>query len=242
MESPLPDHLKNIHILLADDDEFIRRIVRHILMGLGFEQIREVNSGNGVKDVLGTIPFEILISDVQMPGINGIELLRQIRCGQTDAPRDLPVIILTSFSNTEVLSASLALDVNGFLVKPMKPATVYAKITQALGERVQLRDVHAYLSVDTVLASLNEAQVTGRSSASITRPAARETLPGHAAEVRIHDLKPGMVLVGDILLTDGTLLLSARRALGEITINRLKEMQEVLKADTCWVARAGHSA
>lgn len=244
MDSPLPDHLKKTHILLADDSEFIRRVVRHVLLSLGFEHIREVDSGSGVKDVLGTIPFEILISDVQMPGLNGIELLRQIRCGQTDAPRDLPVIILTSFSNTEVLSASLALDVNGFLVKPMKPAVVNAKIVQALSERIPLRDVHTYQSVDTVLASLNEGQVTGQASGiSITRPIPKhEAQLGHAVEVRIHDLNPGMVLARDIFLTDGTLLLSAKHSIGRITINRLQEMREILKTDTCWVVRAENLA
>ncbi|MFH1819291.1 MAG: response regulator [Pseudomonadota bacterium] len=244
MESPLPDHLKKIRILLADDSEFIRRVVRHILAGLGFEHIKEVDSGSGVKDVLGTIPFGILISDVQMPGINGIELLRQIRCGQTSAPRDLPVVILTSFSNTEVLSASLALDVNGFLVKPMKPATVNAKIVQALSERILLRDIHTYQSVDTVLASLNESQVTSHSSGvSIARPLSKyDAQPGHAVEVRIYDLNPGMVLARDIFLTDGTLLLSAKHSIGRITINRLQEMREILKADTCWVVRAENLA
>ncbi|MDO9636404.1 MAG: response regulator, partial [Thiobacillus sp.] len=76
MESPLTDRLKTPHILLADDDEFIRRVVRHVLLGLGFEHLREVADGNGVKTLLGTTPFDLLISDVQMPGINGVELLR----------------------------------------------------------------------------------------------------------------------------------------------------------------------
>jgi DNA-binding NarL/FixJ family response regulator len=53
-----------------------------------------------------------------MPGSNGLELLRQIRSGQTPARRDIGFIILTSHSNTEVLSAAMALDVNGFIVKP----------------------------------------------------------------------------------------------------------------------------
>jgi CheY-like chemotaxis protein len=241
MEPPLPTHLKNPHILLADDDEFIRRVVRHVLTGLGFEHIREVDSGSGVKEVLGTIPFDILISDVQMPGLNGIELLRQIRCGQTDAPRDLPVIILTSFSNTEVLSASLALDVNGFLVKPMKPATVNAKIIQALGERIPLRDVKMYLSVNTVLNTLNEGKAPDHAGVSISRPPQKhEPPPGRSVEVSINELSPGMVLARDIFLTDGTLLLSAKHALGRITINRLQEMREVLKEETCWVVQPGN--
>ncbi|HQT30670.1 MAG: hypothetical protein B7Y50_04060 [Hydrogenophilales bacterium 28-61-11] len=237
MESPLPDRLKKTHILLADDDEFIRRVVRHVLLGLGFEHIREVEDGDGVKTLLGTIPFDLLISDVQMPGINGVELLRQIRCGQTDAPADLPVIILTSFSNTDVLTAALKLDVNGFLVKPMKPATVHAKIIQALGERVPLRPAQTYEAVDTQLASLSSNQPSSQPVASISRPVPKMVGPDDSVEIHIRDLTPGMVLARAVYLNDGTLLLAGSHALGNITINRLQEMREVLKGDTCWVVR-----
>ena len=238
MESPLPDRLKNPRILLADDDEFIRRVVRHVLLGLGFEHIREVEDGDGVKALLGTTPFDLLISDVQMPGINGVELLRQIRCGQTDAPADLPVIILTSFSNTDVLTATLALDVNGFLVKPIKPATVQAKINQALGERAPVRPAQAYAGVNTSLASLAANQAPSPPVASVTRPVAKPDAGSNEAdEVRVRDLSPGMVLARAVYLGDGTLLLGSGHSIGRITINRLQEMREVLRDDTCWVMR-----
>ncbi|MHB1084654.1 MAG: response regulator [Thiobacillus sp.] len=236
MESPLPDHLKQTPVLLADDSEFIRRVVRHVLTGLGFERLKEVEDAEGVKTMLGTLPYGILISDVQMPGINGVELLRQIRCGKTDASPDLPVIILTSFANTDVLTAALALDVNGFMVKPIKPATVYAKIIQALGERIKLRPTAEYEAVNTQLDSLDSNTPP---VAAISRQHLKpEGSPENSIEIAIRALAPGMVLARAVYLNDGRLLLASRHALGDITINRLQEMREVLKADTCWVERS----
>lgn len=239
MESPLPDRLKTPHILLADDDEFIRRVVRHVLLGLGFEHLREVADGDGVKTLLGTTPFDLLISDVQMPRMNGVELLRQIRCGQTDASADLPVIILTSYANTDVLTAAVALDVNGFLVKPIKPATVEAKINQALGERAPVQPAHVYAAVDTSLSSLAADQAPSQPAGGrVTRPALKPG-PGlnEENEVWVRDLRPGMVLARAIYLSDGTLLLGGGHSIGRITINRLQDMREVLRDDTCWVMR-----
>lgn len=236
MEPQLPDQYKKTHVLLADDDPFIRRVVRHVLKGLGFENIKEAENAESVLSLLGVLPYGVLITDVQMPGIHGVELLRRIRCGETDGPADLPVIILTSFSNTDVLTASLALDVNGFLVKPIKPDTVYTKLIQALGERITLRPKDSYESVSTVLASLSSKKEPEKPMASVSR-AAEEGEPANGVYLRIRDLLPGMELAREIYLNDGTLLLSRSKTLGNITVNRLQEMQAALQHDMCWVVR-----
>lgn len=237
MEPQLPDQYKKTHVLLADDDPFIRRVVRHVLKGLGFENIKEAEDAENVLSLLGVLPYGVLITDVQMPGIHGVELLRRIRCGETDGPADLPVIILTSFSNTDVLTASLALDVNGFLVKPIKPDTVYTKLIQALGERITLRPKGSYESVSTVLASLSSKKEPEKPMASVSRNTGEEGDPANGVYLRIRDLLPGMELAREIYLNDGTLLLSRSKTLGNITVNRLQEMREALQHDMCWVVR-----
>ena len=238
MALSLTEQHKKTYVLLADDDPFIRRVVRHVLKGLGFENIKEAENAENVLSMLGVLPYGVLISDVQMPGISGVELLKKIRCGQTNGPADLPVIILTSFGNTDVLTAALALDVNGFLVKPIKPDTVLTKLVQALGERIVLQPKQNYEAVSTQLASLSSEKQPEKPMASVSRAGqSEEGDPANGIQLRVRDLLPGMELVREIYLNDGTLLLSRNKTLGSITVNRLQEMEEVLKHDMCWVMR-----
>lgn len=100
---------------------------------------------------LGEEKIDLLLTDIQMPVINGLELMKTIRSGKSPTPRNLCTIIVTSFTNTETLGSAMAMDFNGFLTKPFKPVTVMKTIMQALSKKdTQLREDNSYLEVKTV--------------------------------------------------------------------------------------------
>ncbi len=158
-----------LSVLIVDDEPFQRRILREVLRSLGFVKTYEADSGQLAIAEMKKERFDLILSDVQMPGMNGLELLRQLRTGQTKLARDTRFIIITSFSNTEVIGAAMALDVNGFLAKPIRIGVVIEKVDRALQETFQLCAKDEYESVSTNLPSLEEAQRESAGAASQAR-------------------------------------------------------------------------
>jgi len=224
MTDTLLDNIEALCILLVDDDPFMQRIIEKVLKDLGFENIKKANDGKEALEVLGQENIDLLLTDIQMPNMNGLELMKNIRCGNSSAEKNLRTIIITSFSNTETLGSSMALDVNGFLTKPFKPVTVMKTIMQAFSdEPSELRSEESYLQVKTDLSSLIEdAESSPKSEEEGTPP------DDPTQCINIHQLQPGMRLTRDIKTEKGVLLLSAGFVLNQNTIRRLFELETVI--------------
>jgi CheY-like chemotaxis protein len=230
-------------ILIIDDEAFMRRVVRQTLSSLGCDRVADVSSATEAVALLGKNRFDLILSDIYMPNMSGLELLKQIRTGKTLAPRDSRFIALTSFSNTEVLSTSILLDVNGFLVKPIKSELVKKSILKALHETMYLRPEEEYepIKIETQWASREEKTVIAVGG-GFHAPAPKAE-PGTKPEKGSEALEPGVVLVSilqippDAVLAerlvakDGTLLLSAGQKLNPQIINRLQELHSILRSD-----------
>ncbi len=141
-------------ILLVDDEPFIRRTTSSVLRSLGVSEVIEAKSASDAISSLGKNEVDLLITDIAMPEMNGLELIQQIRMGETPAHRGLRTIVMTSFSFPEILSSGLLLDISGFLVKPINPANAEEKIRFALDEKLNLRPAETYLQVKTDLEAI----------------------------------------------------------------------------------------
>lgn len=235
--APTPPSIQaqsKISILVVDDNNFTRKIVLRVLGDLGFTRITDANSAESALKLFETNKFDLTITDVHMPGINGLELTRLIRAGKTLAKPDTRIVVLTSFSQTEVLGTALALDINGFLVKPIIPAVVDEKLAQAISERLRLRPPLAYESVKTELRSLPKSgnrlsNSHGGVSIMLGDHMARK---GNKSRIVSHhmiqSLRPGMMLKENIHLSDGTLLMTSGQIFTELSINRLNDLRGLL--------------
>jgi CheY-like chemotaxis protein len=221
-----------LSVLIVDDEPFQRRILREVLRSLGFLKTHEADSGELAIAEMKKQRFDLILSDVQMPGMNGLELLRQLRTGQTRLARDTRFIIITSFSNTEVIGAAMALDVNGFLAKPIRIGVVIEKVDRALQETFQLYAKDAYESVSTNLPSLGEAQRD--SAGAAVRGVAASGTGGKM--IPLMQLRPGMRVTKSLYTTDGTLLILGGTVLTEISINRLMDVSSVLTDELVHIA------
>jgi len=119
---------KNIHILVVDDFPTMRRIVRNLLKDLGFENVDEAEDGAMALEKLRSHAFDLVVSDWNMPNLDGLSMLKQIRADATLAR--LPVLMVTAEAKKENIIAAAQAGANGYVVKPFTAATLEDKLNQ----------------------------------------------------------------------------------------------------------------
>ena len=121
---------KNMKILVVDDFPTMRRIVRTLLKELGFGNVEEAEDGAAGLARLRSGGFEFVISDWNMPNLDGLEMLKQIRADASLA--HLPVLMVTAESKKENIIAAAQAGASGYVVKPFTAATLDEKLAKIL--------------------------------------------------------------------------------------------------------------
>ena len=119
---------KNMSFLVVDDFPTMRRIVRSLLKELGFTNVDEAEDGQDALNKLRSGNFEFVVSDWNMPNLDGLEMLKEIR--QDDALKDLPVLMVTAEAKKENIIAAAQAGANGYVVKPFTAATLEEKLNK----------------------------------------------------------------------------------------------------------------
>ena len=116
-------------ILVVDDEATIRDLLSKTL-ALAEYDVDLAPDGRAALDRLRMIPYDLLITDLKMPGVDGLTVIREAR----RLKADLPVIIITGFSNEASAIEAVNLGVSGYLTKPFRVPRVLAAAAKALGE------------------------------------------------------------------------------------------------------------
>ncbi len=120
-------------ILIVDDFSTMRRIIKNLLRDLGFNNTQEADDGATALPMLQAGNFEFLVTDWNMPGMTGIELLKAVRADPGLA--HLPVLMVTAEQKREQIVEAAQAGVNGYIVKPFTATTLKEKIDKIF-ERV----------------------------------------------------------------------------------------------------------
>ena len=124
---------KNMKILVVDDFSTMRRIIKNLLRDLGFTNTQEADDGNTALPMLQTGTFDFLVTDWNMPGMQGIDLLKAVRADSK--LKSIPVLMVTAESKREQIIEAAQAGVNGYIVKPFTAATLDEKL-QKIFERI----------------------------------------------------------------------------------------------------------
>jgi len=124
---------KNMKILIVDDFSTMRRIIKNLLRDLGFTNTHEADDGLTALPMLQSGNFDFLVSDWNMPGMTGIDLLKTVRADPKLA--NLPVLMVTAETKREQIIMAAEAGVNGYVIKPFTAGTLEEKINKIF-ERV----------------------------------------------------------------------------------------------------------
>ena len=124
---------KNMRILIVDDFSTMRRIIKNLLNDLGYTNTAEADDGSTALTALAQGSFDFVVTDWNMPGMTGIELLKAIRAD--DRFKTLPVLMVTAEAKREQIIEAAQAGVNGYVVKPFTAQVLKEKI-EKIFERV----------------------------------------------------------------------------------------------------------
>ena len=124
--APAPSRAR---ILVVDDEETIRELLSKTLALADYEVDVAPDGKTGI-DRMRIIPYDLLITDLRMPGVDGLTVIREARRLNTD----IPVIIVTGYSTEASAIEAINLGVQGYLTKPFRVPRVLAAAAKALGE------------------------------------------------------------------------------------------------------------
>jgi two-component system chemotaxis response regulator CheY len=113
-------------VLIVDDFSTMRRIIKNLLRDLGFTNTFEADDGHTALPMLKTGNFEFVVTDWNMPIMQGIDLLKEIR--KDPDLKHLPVLMVTAEAKREQIIEAAQAGVNGYIVKPFTAITLKEKL------------------------------------------------------------------------------------------------------------------
>jgi two-component system chemotaxis response regulator CheY len=124
---------KDMKFLVVDDFSTMRRIIKILLNDLGYANVSEADDGQTALPILQQGGIDFLVTDWNMPGMPGLDLLKAVRADPKLAK--LPVLMLTAEAKREQIIEAAQAGVNGYVIKPFTAVTLKEKIDKILEQR-----------------------------------------------------------------------------------------------------------
>jgi two-component system chemotaxis response regulator CheY len=124
----------SLNVLIVDDSPSMRKVIRRILAlsGIGAEKCLEAGDGFEALQVLRNEPVDIVLTDINMPNMNGEQLIGMIAIDPL--LQGIPVVVVSTDRSEDRLQAMLALGARAYVTKPFVPETLGAELNRVLGE------------------------------------------------------------------------------------------------------------
>jgi two-component system chemotaxis response regulator CheY len=210
------DQLANRHFLVVDDEEFIRTLITRFLKQAGAAGVVEAADGLQAIEAIrnSDMAFDAVITDIKMRQMNGLQLLRAIRCGARGLKRNTPVLVLTAHAEAEHVAEALALDADAFVVKPVGREPLIDRVVRVLERTVPIQSVESYGPAPSTL----RANVPQRESIELSQ----------VKEVPLGQVKENSILTQDIHIGNPEMLLvAAPIILTKALLDRLKDLGQL---------------
>ena len=141
-------HLQNIHVLIADDERMIQRLVYDVLTQLGFRKITVASSGRQAIDLLKRQPYDFIITDWRMKDFEGIDIINFVRSSPDSPNPRMPIIMLTGNTEAHYVCTARDAGVNEYLIKPFTTDQLVRRIRSLIERPKPFVESPAYKGPD----------------------------------------------------------------------------------------------
>ena len=124
--------LESVVCLVVDDDKFSRTFVKTALYQIGIKNVKEVGSVDEAREILSATKIDVILLDQQMPGMNGLDFVRELKNNQVGG-KSIPIIMITVDTKEKTVLDAKNLGIHEYLVKPISPLALKKRICSALG-------------------------------------------------------------------------------------------------------------
>ncbi len=185
----LPPDMHGLKVLVVDDNATSREIFREMLESFTFEVILAASGEEGLAEVQSagqSHPFDLVIMDWKLPGMDGLESSRRIRA-HSDPGRMPAIVLVTAYGREEIMTKAAQAELDGFLLKPVSPSTLFDTIMQAFGREGsrKLQPGRRQIKAGENLQQIRGAHVLLVEDNEINQQVAREILTGAGFKVSI---------------------------------------------------------
>ena len=125
-------YLKQINVLVVDNQDFVRSMLRHVLGILGCRRITEATDGEAAWDKIVSRPPDLLLVDWEMAGTDGLTLVERVRNDDNSPDKCMPIIMLTAHTDPHRINIARNAGVNEFVTKPIKVNTLFNAIARVI--------------------------------------------------------------------------------------------------------------
>ncbi|MGT2435241.1 response regulator [Bradyrhizobium betae] len=183
--------IRDARILIADDEPLTRKLLAGILQARHFTNLRFAVNGQDTLDLMQSFQPDLLLLDMQMPDIGGLEVCKAVRL--RDECVDIPILVQTATVNRREMEALFRAGVSDFLSKPINPAELVARVIVHLERRNLLRELREYRERIS-----SELEAARQMQADLLPSPAAEAAAAEAAGLRIGSYSRSSSEIGGI--------------------------------------------
>src|ERR1700727_1904519 len=144
-KNQIDDQIQSLAVLVVDDNQYTRKMVRNLLVNCGVKDVFEANDGIAALDAIRSIGPDVVVLDWEMPLLSGAELVRIVRSPGVFPMPDIPIIMLSAHGERWRVVEAVRLGVHEYLVKPVSAKALYDRLVSIMMPPrpvVELRDYY----------------------------------------------------------------------------------------------------
>jgi two-component system, chemotaxis family, chemotaxis protein CheY len=220
-------NLATVRVLVVDDEDFYRSLIVRLLDQIGFKEIDEAVDGAHAVTKLASFKPDLIVLDIMMVPMNGLKFLKMLRIGMTEAPSDLPVIVLTGSEDGAHMGTALALDCDAFAKKDDDHNIIKERILRVVSTPRTMKATEVYGAITLPKSGMPTPPPLSTRDKSLSS--------SNPVEVPVYELQPGSVLDHDLVSEEGYILYAGETTLLEADIARLQDLSGIIGLDAVFV-------